>query len=100
MNAFLKSPLLTQLTSSAAQTEFRISPRPGKHPVLKAYYINGREKAVCVRNMEPMQVLLRAKQLLSNDGRKNRRLGSRKVESANEGVRGVWSPMHGGLKDI
>jgi hypothetical protein len=50
--------------------------------------------------MEPSQILNKAKLLLSNDGRKNRRIGARKVESRNEGVRGVWSALHGGLKPI
>lgn len=100
MNHFLSSPLLPRLTTSHPSTEFRVSPRPNHHPVLKATYINGRVKAVCVRNMSKEVVMKRAQMLLMNDGRKNVRLGSRKVVSANESVRGVWSPLHGGLKRI
>jgi large subunit ribosomal protein L43 len=100
MNTFLTSPRLTQLTTSHPATEFRVSPRPNHHPILKATYINGRIKSVCVRNMSPELVMKRAEMLLKNDGSKNKRLGSRKVVSQNENVRGIWSPMHGGLKMV
>jgi len=100
MNSFLRSAHLPQLTSSHPHVEFKISPRPGKHPVLKAQYVNGREKAVCVRNLRVEEIRQKVEGLLGNDGKKNRRLGARKVVAANESVRGVWSPMHGGIKRI
>jgi large subunit ribosomal protein L43 len=100
MNTFLSSPLLTQFTHRYPSTEFRISPRPNKHPVIKAHYINGREKSVCVRGLEKEQILAKAEFLVGNSGEKNRRVGTKKVLSGNESVRGVWSPMHGGIKAI
>ena len=45
-------------------------------------------------------VLKRAQMLLKNNGAKNKKLGSRKVVSENENVRGIWSAMHGGIKNI
>lgn len=100
MNQFLSSSLLTSLIKTHPSCEFRVSPRPNHHPVLRAHYINGREKAVCVKNMDMQTVLKRAQILLQNDGAKNRRLGSKKVVSGNENVRGIWSAMHGGIKNI
>lgn len=100
MNSFLQSHLLPSLTTQFPQTEFRISPRPNKHPVLKAYYINGREKAVCVRNLERDQILKKAEYLLQNNGMKNKKIRGRNVISTNESVRGIWSPMHGGIKNV
>jgi large subunit ribosomal protein L43 len=100
MNKFLSSTLLPSLTDSHPSCEFRISPKPNHHPVLKAYYINGREKAVCVKNMDMHTVLKRAQILLQNSGAKNKKLGSKKVVSENENVRGMWSAMHGGIKNI
>jgi large subunit ribosomal protein L43 len=100
MNAFLRSPLLTHLTSRHPHVEFLISPRPGKHPVLKAQYVNGRQKAVCVKNMRVEEIKAKCGLLLGNDGSKNKRVAGRKVVSANEGVRGLWSALHGGIKDI
>jgi len=38
----------------------------------------------------------KAEMLRDGNGAKNRRVtGGRVVKSGNEGVRGVWSPMHG-----
>ena len=74
----------------------RVSPRPNKHPVIKGTYINGREKAICVRNLEKEQVLKKAELLRDASGEKLKKVkGGRVVTSFNEGVRGIWSPMHG-----
>lgn len=103
LNAFLSSPRhLPLLTARHPSTEFLISPRPGRHPVLKAKYINGREKAICVRNLSVEQVREKVELLLGNDGTKNRKVKGRKVESGKEreGVRGGWSALHGGLKMV
>ncbi|KAK3295642.1 thioredoxin-like protein [Chaetomium fimeti] len=97
MNGFIKS-LLPKFAASNTQVEFAVSPRPSKHPVIIAQYINGREKAICVRNMEPYEILKKAELLRDANGEKNRRV-TKPVQSINESVRGVWSPYHGnGLK--
>ena len=73
-----------------------VSPRPHTHPIIRAHYINGREKAICVRNLEKEQVLKKAELLRDASGEKNYRVkGGRVVGSLNEGVRGVWDPFHG-----
>lgn len=100
MNSFLTSPLLSRLSTTYPQTEIRVSPRPGRHPVLRATYINGREKAVCVRNLRKDEIWDKVQFLLANSGKKNVRIGTKKVLSTNENVRGIWSPMHGGIKPI
>ena len=49
-----------------------------------------------MRNLEKEQILLKVELLREGSGAKNRRVrGGRVVGSLNEGVRGVWSPMHG-----
>lgn len=74
----------------------RVSPNPSRHPVIRGTYINGREKAICVRNLEKEQVLKKAELLRDASGEKLKRVkGGRIVTSENEGVRGIWSPMHG-----
>lgn len=100
LNTFLQSPLLEKLTKQYPQTEFRVSPRPHRHPVLKAYYINGREKAICVRNLSREQVLQKAEILMNSSGLKNKKQRGKPVVSSSEAVRGVWSPYHGGIKSI
>ena len=100
LKSLLSSPIFPSLTTRYPSVEFRISPRPNRHPVLKAQYINGRSKAVCVRNMSREQVAEKVEFLLGNSGTRNQRVGGKKVLSGNDSVRGVWSPMHGGIKAI
>ena len=60
--------------------------------------MNGREKAVCVRNMSPHEVLEKAVLLKNASGeklKKSWRAGRNVVQSQNESVRGVWDPYHG-----
>lgn len=64
------------------------------HPVIKGTYINGREKAICVRNLEKEQILQKAELLRDASGEKLKRV-TKPVKSMNESVRGVWSPYHG-----
>ena len=93
LSGFIKS-LLPQFAGNHPQVEFSVSPRPSKHPVIIAQYINGREKAICVRNMEPYEVLKKAELLRDASGEKLRKI-TKPVQSINESVRGVWSPYHG-----
>lgn len=95
-----KQSKLVALTSKYPSCEFRVSPRPNHHPVLRAYYINGNDKAVCVRNLDPAQIMQKAELLLQNTGLKNKKIRGRNVVSSNENVRGMWSAMHGGIKPI
>lgn len=99
-SSFLTSPLLPRLSRTNPQVSIHISPRPHKHPVLRAHYINGREKAICVRNLEKEQILQKCELLVQSLGGKNRKIRGRNVLSENEGVRGIWSPFHGGIKSV
>jgi len=100
MNAFLASPLFLSFSKSNHSIEISVSPRPHKHPVIHAIYVNGREKAVCVRNLEKEQVLKKAELLMQNGGLKNKKTRGKAVLSTNDSVRGIWSPYHGGIKSI
>lgn len=81
------------------QIEIRVSPRPSKHPVIKGQYINGREKAICVRNLEPGEILNKTMILKEASGEKQKRT-TKPVMSMNESVRGVWSPYHGDYRGV
>ncbi|KAK2748124.1 39S ribosomal protein L51, mitochondrial [Myotisia sp. PD_48] len=98
MNSFIRE-ILPSFAKRNPQIEIRISPRPNKHPVIKGHYINGREKAICVRNLEKEDVLQKANILREASGEKTRR-STKPVSSLNESVRGIWSPYHGGIKTI
>ncbi|KAK3333148.1 thioredoxin-like protein [Cercophora scortea] len=93
MNGFIKS-ILPKFAAANPQIEFVVSPRPSKHPVVIGHYINGREKAICVRNLEPLQILKKVELLRDASGEKLRKV-NKPVQSVNESVRGVWSPYHG-----
>lgn len=93
MNGFIKS-LLPKFAAANPQIEFVVSPRPAKHPILMGHYINGRTKAICVRNMEPLEILKKAELLRDASGEKPQKF-RKPVTSTNPSVRGVWSPYHG-----
>ncbi|KAL4795867.1 thioredoxin-like protein [Aspergillus venezuelensis] len=98
MNAFLKHAL-PKFAAQNPGIEIRVSPRPHKHPIIKGHYINGREKTICVRNLEPEQIAVKADMLKAASGEKNKRT-KKPVTSINESVRGIWDPYHGGLKTV
>lgn len=97
-NISINSSFLTSHLKAFArdnpQIEVTVSPRPGRHPVLKGKYICGKEKAICVRNMEPNQILEKATLLRNASGEKLKRV-TKPVKSLNESVRGIWDPFHG-----
>jgi large subunit ribosomal protein L43 len=73
--------------------EITVSPRPGRHPVVTGTYINGRQKPVCVRNMDPGEIMQKVLLLRNANGEKLKRV-TKPVKSLNESVRGIWSPHH------
>ncbi|KAH8668378.1 thioredoxin-like protein [Xylariales sp. PMI_506] len=93
MNGFIKHHL-KKFAAEHPQIEFAVSPRPSKHPVMIGHYINGKQKSICVKNMEPTQVLKKAELLRDASGDKLKRT-NKPVTSISQSVRGVWSPYHG-----
>jgi len=59
--------------------------------------VNGREKVICVRNLDAGQILKKAEILRDASGKKLKKV-RHKVESENTSVRGIWSPFH--VQDI
>jgi large subunit ribosomal protein L43 len=86
---------LSAFAAAHPQIEVTVSPRPGRHPVVRGTYINGREKAICVKNLEPDSVMKKVKLLRDASGEVLRK-ETKPVKSINESVRGVWSPYHSG----
>lgn len=94
LSSFIRNSL-PKFAAAHPQIEINVSPRPRKHPVIIGHYINGREKAVCVRNLQKEQILKKAELLRDASGEKLKRV-TKPVSSIQESVRGVWSPYHGG----
>jgi len=93
MNAFLRS-LLPKFAAQNPQVEITVSPRPTKHPLIVGHYVNGRQRSICVRSMEPYQILKKA-ELLRSAGGEMVKKSKKPVQSINNSVRGIWSPYHG-----
>lgn len=93
-SSFLRNSL-QKFAIANPQIEIEVSPRPRRHPVIIGHYIGGREKAICVRNLQKEQILQKAELLRDASGEKLKRV-TKPVKSINESVRGVWSPYHGG----
>ncbi|PVI01443.1 hypothetical protein DM02DRAFT_591097 [Periconia macrospinosa] len=93
MNAFIKTNL-SAFAKRNPSIEISVSPRPRKHPVIRAHYINGNQRSICVRNMSNDIVKEKAELLRDASGEKNQKY-SKPVTSINESVRGIWSPFHG-----
>ena len=94
MNSFIKHHL-PLFASQNPQIEIHVSPRPNHHPIIKAHFINGRERVSEVRNLDRLQILKQTELLRSASGEKLRKV-VKPVESGNESVRGIWSGLHGG----
>lgn len=92
-SGFIKSQL-PRFAAANPQVEFSVSPRPSKHPIIVGHYVNGRQISLCVKNMEPLEVLKKAESLRDANGEKLRRV-VKPVSSDSPSVRGVWSPYHG-----
>lgn len=94
MNSFITHSL-SKFARQNPEIEITVSPRPRCHPVIRGNYVNGGEKAICVRNLEPAQILKKAELLRDASGEKLKKV-TKPVESINESIRGIWSPYHGG----
>ncbi|KAG4301994.1 hypothetical protein PCK1_001970 [Pneumocystis canis] len=98
MNLFLRH-MFEKFARSHPYIEMVVSRRPGKHPILRGLYtkqyfkVNGREKVICVRNLDPQQILKKAELLKNSSGAKLKRI-KWPVFSLNTSVRGIWSPFH------
>ncbi|SCU82139.1 LADA_0C03246g1_1 [Lachancea dasiensis] len=94
MRDFLSSKRLDLLAQKYREVEFNVLKQSG-HPLLRAYYTNGREKVICVRNLNIDNVENKLKLLKDSSGEiLHHRAANDYVESLNSSVRGVWSPMH------
>ncbi|CCK68402.1 mitochondrial 54S ribosomal protein mL43 KNAG_0A07490 [Huiozyma naganishii CBS 8797] len=94
MRRFLASRRLDLLATKYPQIEFEVVRKPG-HPLVTGLYTNGREKVVCVRNLNVDHVENKLLLVKDSSGEVLRHYAKNdNVRSINESVRGVWSPVH------
>ncbi|CAF2174159.1 unnamed protein product [Brassica napus] len=89
IRAFMESEL-PALIEKNPQLEVATELSRGQHPYLKGIYRNRNERVVCVKNMDPEQVLLNATRLRNSLGRKVVKLRTRHV-TKHPSVQGTWT---------
>ncbi|KAJ4290620.1 39S ribosomal protein L51, mitochondrial [Kalmusia sp. IMI 367209] len=94
MNAYLKNSLAA-FAKRNPQIEISVYPKNANHPAITAYYLNGHQKSINVKNLTSEGVREKVELLRNSSPEKNKRVPSKPVSSINESVRGIWSPFHG-----
>lgn len=89
IRAFMESEL-PALKEKNPQLEVITELSRGQHPYLKGIYRNRNERVVCVKNMDPEEVLLNATRLRNSLGRKVVKLRTRHV-TKHPSVQGTWT---------
>ncbi|RUS30627.1 hypothetical protein BC938DRAFT_479149 [Jimgerdemannia flammicorona] len=85
---------LVKFAKKNPQIEIVVQHRPAHHPIVKGFYLNGRDKVICVRNLSPSEIGDKVKLLRDSSGAKTKLLAKKPVLSTTESVRGIWSPFH------
>ncbi|ORX57505.1 hypothetical protein DM01DRAFT_1319439 [Hesseltinella vesiculosa] len=85
---------LVKFAAENPQIEIVVQQRKAHHPIIRGYYLNGRDKVICTRNMQANEIGNKVRLLQSSSGEKLKLLAKKPVISTNESVRGIWSPFH------
>ncbi|KAF8591996.1 hypothetical protein K439DRAFT_1626495 [Ramaria rubella] len=83
-----------QLARDNPHVEVVVKQRPYKQPIVRGFYMNGREKVVPLNGFEMTMVQQKVQLLLDASGAKIKPLKHRTVESSTESPRGIWSGLH------
>lgn len=113
MREFLTSDKFTQIAREYPQVQFEIIKKSG-HPVLKGFYgsnntdynLSNKDnkshirsnstaniKPICVKNLTSKDITQKLSIILSSSGTALKK-HNYNVESLNDSIRGVWSPLH------
>jgi large subunit ribosomal protein L43 len=82
------------LARAFPQIEMLVTPRPARHPCIRAFYLNGKCKVISVRNKTPQAIEESCKLLRETDGSKVKNMRKMTVLSKTPSVRGMWSPFN------
>jgi|EP01083_Nonionella_stella_P003331 large subunit ribosomal protein L43 len=66
--------------------------RNGKHPYIKAEYVSGFSKQVCIKNEELDRIQKVVHMLNNSSGRKITKIGG-PIRTQTPSIQGVWTPM-------
>ncbi|KAI9505215.1 39S ribosomal protein L51, mitochondrial [Coemansia spiralis] len=82
-----------QFAKNNPQIEVIVQPRPSRHPVIRAFYVNGKHKEKCVRKCSADEIPEVVKSLRDHSGHRLQRW-KQYVISDTPSVRGIYSPFH------
>ncbi|KAJ2933612.1 hypothetical protein H1R20_g3521, partial [Candolleomyces eurysporus] len=91
--AFLLNSL-QPLARANPHVEIVVKERIHKEPIVRGLYVNGRDKVISLKQLEPTGIRKKVDLLLDSSGAKIKPLKSRPVESSTESPRGIWSGLH------
>ncbi|KAF8488166.1 thioredoxin-like protein [Gautieria morchelliformis] len=83
-----------QLARDNSHVEIIVKQRNYKQPIVRGFYMNGREKVVPLNGFEMTMVQQKVQLLLDASGSQIKPLKNRTVESFTESPRGIWSGLH------
>jgi large subunit ribosomal protein L43 len=93
----LRSFILRRVEDLARENphvEIVVRHRPYKQPVIRGFYLNGRNKTIGLKGFEVPTIEQKVQLLLDSSGAKIKPLKGRPVESTTESARGIWSGLH------
>ncbi|KAK7468524.1 39S ribosomal protein L51, mitochondrial [Stygiomarasmius scandens] len=81
------------LAAANPHVELVVRQRPFKEPILRAFYVNNRDKVIGLNGLEVTQIQKKAQLLLDSSGAKIKPL-KKPVESSTLAARGIFSNLH------
>ncbi|TDL28846.1 hypothetical protein BD410DRAFT_760526 [Rickenella mellea] len=74
--------------------EVVVKERPSKHPIVRGFYLNNRDKVIGLKEFDVNQIQNKVQLLLDASGHKIVPLKRKTVVSTAESARGIWSGFH------
>ncbi|KAJ6519325.1 thioredoxin-like protein [Mycena sanguinolenta] len=90
---FLQRDLIP-FARSNPHVEIVVKQRNRKEPIVRGFYVNGRDKVIALNKLEVTGIHKKLELLLDASGLKIKPLKRRTVESTTEAARGIWSGLH------
>ncbi|TFK57598.1 hypothetical protein OE88DRAFT_151897 [Heliocybe sulcata] len=85
---------LEEMARANPHVEIVIQQQNQKEPIVRGFYLNGRDKVISLKESEVTQIQQKVQLLLDSSGAKIKPLKRRVIESTMESARGIWSGLH------
>mmetsp|Transcript_23329 Transcript_23329/g.28675 ORF Transcript_23329/g.28675 Transcript_23329/m.28675 type:complete len:133 (-) Transcript_23329:292-690(-) len=91
LRQYLNSSKILSFCNEYPSLEVSTKLRNGKHPYIKADYVTGSSKQVCVKNESIERIVKVMHMLKDSSGRKIAKIGT-PIKTQTPSVQGVWTP--------